>query len=307
MMYMKKNGAQETVNIAIVILHYNDIELTTNYIQELKKLNWGFLTYRIIIVDNFSPDGSGISLKAQYKSDSEVVILLNKSNLGFAKGNNIGIRYANEVFQADLVVVSNSDINISDTDFFTKLWQIYIEERPALIGPDIYSLSKKIHQSPISQKVMDLNSLQLLETRISRKIRILKIIQRLHIYNFISLFKRILKGKGGNDSYNFSNKQYNVVLQGAFLVLSKEYLKKHPEGLFPDTFLYMEEHILAFLCKKEKLLTLYTPDLKVFHLDGYSTLKQQSNKCKKYIFELEETKRSCSVFERLILEYRKDE
>ncbi len=50
--------------------------------------------YKIVIVDNASPDKSGALLKEHYKNDDHVEVLLNQENLGFARGNNVGFRYA---------------------------------------------------------------------------------------------------------------------------------------------------------------------------------------------------------------------
>lgn len=297
------DSSNKTIDIAIVILHYNDLVLTSNYIENIKALNWNSLTYKIIVVDNYSPDGSGKQLDVNFAQDEFVDVILSKDNLGFAKGNNLGICHAYECYGCDLIVVSNSDIQIQDKDFFIKLWEIYNNSNSAVIGPDIFSLNKNIHQSPISQQIMDFKSLKLLEQSISKKLKLLNIIKKLHIYNSLSIIKRKIRGKVGNDSVLYDEVQNNVVLQGAFFVLTKRYMSKHPLGLFPETFLYMEEHILAYICQKENLKLLYNPNLKVIHLDGYTTLKHKSDKCSKFIFELTETLKSCNVFEKLICEY----
>ena len=112
-------------------------------------------------------------------------------------------------------------------------------------------------------------------------------------------------GKSGKDSYLYDKKQYNVVLQGAFFVLTKKYLNKHPEGLYPGTFLYMEELILFYICFKENLDILYDPELKVLHFDGVSTRNKKNDRCDKYLFEMIETLKSCNVFEKVISEYER--
>lgn len=52
-----------TFSLSIVILHYNNFELTQNYITELKKQNWIGIERHIIVVDNNSPDGSRFKVK----------------------------------------------------------------------------------------------------------------------------------------------------------------------------------------------------------------------------------------------------
>lgn len=302
---MIKNKLDEKIDISIVVLHYNDYELTVNYVNNIQSLNWDNLNYKIIIVDNCSPDGGGNYLKTKYIFDEYVDVIISPINLGFAKGNNLGICFANENYHSDLIVVSNNDIQIQDYDFFIKLWSTFQKNNVAIIGPDIYSTDKNIHQSPINQQILNKEQLLIFEKNISKKIKYLRVIKKLKVYNILSDLKRCLLGKSGKDSYLYDKKQYNVVLQGAFFVLTKKYLNKHPEGLYPGTFLYMEELILFYICFKENLDILYDPELKVLHFDGVSTRNKKNDRCDKYLFEMIETLKSCNVFEKVISEYER--
>ena len=44
----------------------------------------------IIVVDNNSPDKSGKKLQEKYDNEKKCEVILNNSNLGYARGNNIG-------------------------------------------------------------------------------------------------------------------------------------------------------------------------------------------------------------------------
>ena len=46
--------------------------------------------FHIVIVDNGSANETGLKLKEQYADNSNITVLINKENLGFAKGNNVG-------------------------------------------------------------------------------------------------------------------------------------------------------------------------------------------------------------------------
>ena len=48
--------------IAVVILHYNDFEMTRQYIENLRKLRWNVVTHHFVSGDNNSPDESGVEL-----------------------------------------------------------------------------------------------------------------------------------------------------------------------------------------------------------------------------------------------------
>ena len=86
------------LDIGIVILHYNDAQMTESYIRNLNNLSWEDLRGHIIVVDNASPDGSGVLLKSKYADSKNVTVLINERNEGFARGNNVGIRYCHESF-----------------------------------------------------------------------------------------------------------------------------------------------------------------------------------------------------------------
>lgn len=279
------------MKIVTIILHYNDAELTINYINNLLKLDWKDYQHNIIIVDNNSPDGSGQILKNQFHNKRNIAVLQSKENIGFAKGNNIGIDYAKKIFDPDLYIISNDDIVIEDENFPNKLVDEYINSKFAVWGPDVYSTKRMAHQSPLREKYLDIEELEKNIYDIDKKIRLLHIIDKLKAYNSIrKIKKRLYKGKE-DDMYKV--KQYGVVLQGAFFVLSKEYIDCYPDGLYPETFLYMEEDALNYRCKRSDLKVVYDPNVQVKHLEGVSTSKVLTDRCKKYIFELEMTRKSC--------------
>ena len=279
------------MRICTIILHYNDAELTMSYVNNLKKLKWMDYENTIIIVDNNSPDGSGAVLKHQYRDDNNVIVLLSQENVGFAKGNNLGIIYARQKFNPDLYIISNDDIVIENMDFPKKLVAEYNKSKFAVWGPDIFSTRRNSHQSPIRDEYINMDDLKKYIHDIDTKIGLLHFIDKLHIYNLLSRIKKKVGKRKDSKSYNL--RQYGVVLQGAFFVLSNKYIEEYEDGLYPNTFLYMEEDILNLRCKIKNLKVIYDPSIQVKHLEGGSTYKLLNDRCKKYIFELEETKKSC--------------
>lgn len=290
-------------DLSVVILHYNDLEMTKAYIANLKKLDWTDLSHHFLIVDNASPDKSGAQLKALYEHDPDTIVLCSEENLGFPKGNNLGIQYAVSHFGSELIIVSNNDIVIEDEAFMQKLGAIYCQQKPDVIGPDIFSTRKDIHQSPLRNGHFSEEALQRKIHDIQSTLWKLRIIDKLGVYDLISSMKRMM-GKRHRDAEKYDIRQEGVVVHGAFFVLTEGYMRAYPDGLYPETFLYMEEDILNYRIRKEELKALYDPSLAVVHLDGVSSLKRtKGNRCKKFIFELEETKRSCQK----MLEYMQKE
>ena len=91
--------------VDLVVLNYNDADTVFEFIDFAH-------TYsqidHIVIVDNASSDDS-YDRFTTFKSDKIHVIRADE-NLGYAGGNNLGIRYAMEHFDSKYVIISNPDV-----------------------------------------------------------------------------------------------------------------------------------------------------------------------------------------------------
>ena len=63
---------------------------TSACVESIKKIEGD---KKIIIVDNASPNGSVKQIRELYGADSTVDIIESSSNLGYARGNNLGYEY----------------------------------------------------------------------------------------------------------------------------------------------------------------------------------------------------------------------
>ncbi|OGC04112.1 hypothetical protein A2276_05810 [candidate division WOR-1 bacterium RIFOXYA12_FULL_43_27] len=77
-------------HLSICLINHNSQELTTNCLRSIYDKT-KLLSFEIILVDNNSTDGSRESIK---KAFSQVKIIANKQNKGFAYANNQAIRMA---------------------------------------------------------------------------------------------------------------------------------------------------------------------------------------------------------------------
>lgn len=117
--------------VAIIILNWNGKEDTIECLESLKDVTYP--NYEILLVDNGSIDGSVECFKDKYP---EIDIIENSENLGFAEGNNVGIRRATDK-GADYVLMLNND-TVVDPEFLGELVKVTEEdERIGAIGPDI--------------------------------------------------------------------------------------------------------------------------------------------------------------------------
>lgn len=101
--------------VTIILLTLNGKEVTIDCIQSLKNIS--FPDFKIIGVDNKSSDDTVAALKNLFP---DVIIIENEKNLGFAGGNNVGIKYALTHLNPDYLLLLNND-TIVEKDFLTNL------------------------------------------------------------------------------------------------------------------------------------------------------------------------------------------
>ena len=86
--------------VSIVVVNYNGLRFLRKCLDSL--LAQTYKNAEIVLVDNCSRDGSVSFIKANYPS---VRLIENEANLGFARGNNIGIQSSN----GELIATLNND------------------------------------------------------------------------------------------------------------------------------------------------------------------------------------------------------
>lgn len=283
------------MKMAFLILHYYTIEDTIKCIKSIKE-NMGNLEYTIVVVDNGSLNESGKKLAQKYEKDPKVHILINKENLGFSKGNNIGFKYIKEHFQPDFIVMLNNDTVLLQKNFYSLVIDEYAKSSFAVLGPKILLPNNKIN--PVQEKLPTVKSFK-------RTIFKMKIFYLLHLFYMYPLYEKIKFGikKRSKKDLNFSLKNYNenvdkrqenVVLHGCFLIFSKKYMDKF-DGLDDQTFLYMEEKILQSHLLQNKMLSVYNPNIVIYHNEDSSTKTITKTRRKKELFILKNANKSAKI------------
>lgn len=122
--------------IDVIILTWNQYHHTKACLKSLSETSYTNL--RIIVVDNDSSDGTPANLARDFP---DVTVLVNDENLGFAAGNNVGIRYALDK-GADYVFVLNNDTLVAP-DLFERMIEVADAavakgEKVGMIAPLIY-------------------------------------------------------------------------------------------------------------------------------------------------------------------------
>jgi GT2 family glycosyltransferase len=96
------------MKISIIILSYNDYPGTTGPCLASLSKDPEFESWDIIVVDNASDASTLESLQKAQEQFPSVRVVLNDRNLGYAAGNNIGIRMST----GEVVILLNSDTEV---------------------------------------------------------------------------------------------------------------------------------------------------------------------------------------------------
>lgn len=296
------------MKFGFVVLHYMAYEMTIQCINELL-VNFVDNNITIVVVDNGSGNNSGKLIYEYYKGNSIVKVLLNESNLGFAKGNNIGYEYLVNNTNCDFIIILNNDVLIQQKNILLLIEEIYSNNNFAVLGPDIinpYALRK--HQNPFFLKAPSIN--QIRKTQLKFKIE-LKFYCLYYIYKFLLqsikrnklllsiyyYFKYSLLKKTRID---YSEEYVNPILHGACYILSPIFLTNREQAFNPETFLYFEENILYHECIKNNLLMLYSPVINVIHLEDVSTNMIFNSEYRKEFFKIKEMLKSIETLIRVM-------
>lgn len=265
--------------MCFVILHYLIVEETAACVESIKKMK-NQENIHIVIVDNASPNDSIKILKNRYEHDDIIDIIEMDRNEGLSRANNIAYQYAEKKYHPRFYVFTNNDIIFPQEDFLALVEKEYAHSKFAVLGMDIYSRRRKIHQSPLAKEIPDLYA-------VKRTIRLNQIAMFLFPLCYPILKKYYEKNQNsGENAEQYDKYQINVCLMGACVVMESEFLRHQNTAFYPETYFYYEEYLLALRCKKEHALMVYNPEISVLHTDGASTQKSFAYGRDKILFQI---------------------
>jgi GT2 family glycosyltransferase len=230
--------------ISTVIVNWNGFEDTKDCLYSLSQLKKkADIVHTIIVVDNGSSDDSVIKLK-ELKYEFELIE--SKHNLGFAGGNNLGIRHAMQE-GADYIFVLNNDTEV-DTKLIIDLLAVAEEDdKSGLISPKIYfAKGYEFHKERYKKSELG------------------KVIW--YAGGDID-WNNVYGSNHGVDEVDngqFDQSRETEFATGAAVLMNTRALKK--VGLFDEQyFLYLEDADLSMRMKKKGWKVLYAPRPKVWH------------------------------------------
>lgn len=116
--------------VSVVVLCYGNLALTRACLESLERCTT-YDGWELVLVDNASPDGTADFLRQYAQDRPHVRLVLNDENLGFAEGNNVGVRASS----GDVVVLLNNDTEVTEGWLLGLARHLRDDEGLGLVGP----------------------------------------------------------------------------------------------------------------------------------------------------------------------------
>ena len=283
--------------ISFIILHYKNISDTIECIESLNKLDDKNIS--IIVVDNNTLTKEDEEALNKYDID----LIKNDSNLGYAKANNIGASYAIKKYHPNFIAVINNDTVIKDKNFTKIIRDDYKEYKFDILGPRIDTNNgESVNPFPVFK------TLEEVEEQIKYREKLVKIYSNPMLNASLCIYmglKRVFVKP--RHLVNGETFEAGVALHGCAIIFSKKYYERYKNIFYNETFLYHEEEFIYQRVLRDNLISIYDPELSIYHKEGASLNKSfGSDERKKLIFRNKEIIKSLKLLKKVI-EEGKDE
>ncbi len=227
-------GKEDIPLVSIITVNYNQADVTCAMLESVKKLT--YQNIEVIVVDNASKENPTIKVKAAYPAAH---IILSAENLGFAGGNNLGIRAAKGEY---LFFVNN------DTELTPDLIQNLLE--PFRRIKNLGVASPKIYYYDQPEMIQYAG------------------------YTPINPFtaRNSTIGQFELDKGQYNTGRFTPYAHGAAMMVSRKVIEK--AGMMPDFFfLYYEELDWCEQIRKAGFEIYYEPQATIYHKESVSVGK----------------------------------
>lgn len=127
-------------DVSVIIVSYNTKKLLDDCLASVhQSLKGSAIPFEIIVVDNVSTDGTKEMIRKKYP---HVVLIANRENVGFGRGNNQGIKAA----KGTSILLLNSDTIVRD-DAIAKLIRFSRNNPNVFVGPKLYNPDGSVQTS----------------------------------------------------------------------------------------------------------------------------------------------------------------
>lgn len=233
------------VDVSVLILNYNTFHLTCACIESIYN-HTKDISFEIILVDNGSTECAPKAFKDVFPA---ITLVESNVNLGFARGNNLGLSYAS----GKTILLLNSDTELLNNGICLAFHRLMAsEEIGALTGKVVTPAGEVQH---VAQRFPSIR---------------LILLQVLRLFHFIPKAKRADVFLGEYFSHN--REVFAGWIWATFFLIRRNTIAVFPEGKFPeDLFMYEEDKLWGYYLRKKGFKLLFSPlPLILHHVSGSS-------------------------------------
>jgi len=250
------------MSLSIVIVSYNVKKLLKDCLESIFNFQFSIFNYEVIVVDNASSDGSAGFIKSLIINGlTNLKLIENKENLGFAKANNLGAKNS----KGEFILFLNPDTKVCPGSL-DKIVE-FLETHPdvGVVGPQFLNADGSFQPSigvypSILSLVLD-KPIDFLERRLS--------LVRPFLGFFSVKYKKFFKPSPVD------------WVSGAALICRRQ-VWEELNGFDEKFFMYFEDVDFCFRAKKAGWKVYHLPESKIFHLRGKSQPAKSRKKAKIY-------------------------
>lgn len=234
------------MKVFIVVLNWNGKKDTLECLQSIEKLDTFQHELNVVLVDNASTDGSISAFKKLKPENFSLKILESKKNLGFAGGNNLGIKYALG-YEGDYILILNNDTTVSSDLLIQFIKEAEENPRAGIFSPKIYfAPGFEFHKERYKKE---------------DKGRVIWYSGGKIDWNNVYGFSR---GVDEVDSGQYDKVEETDFATGTCMFISRKVLKE--VGMFDEKyFMYYEDTELSVRAKKAEFKVMYVPGATLWH------------------------------------------
>jgi GT2 family glycosyltransferase len=221
--------------VSIIAVNYDHPEVTCALLHSLREVTYPNI--EIIVVDNASPNDDPAIIKQSFP---EIVFIQSKLNLGFANGNNLGIKQA----KGEYILLLNNDTEVDPGFLEPLVAKLQSDSRIGMVSPKI-----RFFYAPDKIQYAGLTPFTPFTLR------------------------QYLIGLNEVDSGQYDRCIETFSIHGAAVMVPISVIRE--VGLMAEMyFLYYEEHDWSERIKKAGYKIYFVPDSLVFHKESISTGKK---------------------------------
>lgn len=225
--------------ISIISVNYNSLDVTCEMIESVRSNS--YRNVEVIVVDNASEENPGGFLKKHYP---EVIFIRSEQNLGFAGGNNLGIREAS----GDFLFFLNNDAELTDGSLESLLALFEEFPRAGIASPKICYYNAEPGSQP----------------------DVIQYAGTTHVHPLTA--RNSTLGEGQNDEGQFTEVNHTAYAHGAAMMVPRKLLDE-VGGMSEEFFLYYEELDWCEQIRRAGYEVFIEPNAKIYHKESYSVNK----------------------------------